>query len=61
VPVVVNLPDAPGVRLVSNVVGVDPAEVAIGTDLIVDFHPIADGWLLPVFRVADPTAKEQPA
>jgi hypothetical protein len=59
--VVVNLPDAPGVRLVSNVVGVDPAEVAIGTDLIVDFHPIADGWLLPVFRVADPTPKEEPA
>ena len=56
-----DLPDAPGARLVTNIVDVDPAEVAIGTDLSVDFHPIADGWLLPVFRVADPTAKEHPA
>ncbi len=66
VPAVVDLPDAPGTRLVTNIVGVDPAEVEIGTELTVDFHPIADGWLLPVFRVADPpatdnTAKEHPA
>ncbi len=66
VPAVVDLPDAPGARLVTNVVGVDPADVSIGTELIVDFHPISDGWLLPVFRVAGPpakasTAKEQPA
>ncbi|GAB2857369.1 Zn-ribbon domain-containing OB-fold protein [Nocardioides pacificus] len=53
VPVVVDLPDAPGARLVSNLVGVDPADVAIGMQLVVDFHPIQDGWLLPVFRVAD--------
>jgi uncharacterized OB-fold protein len=52
VPVVVDLPDAPGTRLVSNVIDVDPAEVHIGTELTVDFHPISDGWLLPVFRVA---------
>lgn len=61
VPVVVDLPDAPGTRLVSNVIDVDPADVRIGTELTVDFHPIADGWLLPVFRVANQTAKEQPA
>ena len=61
IPVVVDLPDAPGVRLVSNVVDVDPAEIQIGTELTVDFHPIADGWLLPVFRVPDPTMKEPPA
>jgi len=71
VPAVVDLPDAPGTRLVTNIVGVDPAEVEIGTELTVDFHPIADGWLLPVFRVAgtagketaakDPMNKEQPA
>lgn len=53
VPVVVDLPDAPGARLVSNVVGVDPADVEIGMQLVVDFHPIQDDWLLPVFRVAD--------
>jgi len=52
VPVVVDLPDAPGARLVSNVVDIDPAEVTIGMALTVDFHPIADGWLLPVFRKA---------
>jgi uncharacterized OB-fold protein len=61
VPVVVDLPDAPGTRLVSNVIDVDPAEVRIGTQLTVDFHPISDGWLLPVFRVARTTAKEQQA
>jgi uncharacterized protein len=59
VPVVVDLPDAPGARLVSNVIGVDPAEVRIGTELTVDFQPISDGWLLPVFRVASRPPKEQ--
>jgi len=53
VPVVVDLPDAPGARLVSNVVGIAPAEVTIGMRLRVDFSPIADGWMLPVFRAAD--------
>ncbi|WGL53994.1 zinc ribbon domain-containing protein [Nocardioides sp. BP30] len=53
VPVVVDLPDAPGARLVSNIIDIDPTEVTIGMQLSVDFHPIADGWLLPVFRRAD--------
>jgi uncharacterized OB-fold protein len=52
VPVVVDMPDAPGARLVSNVVDVDPESVQIGMELVVDFHPISDGWLLPVFRPA---------
>jgi uncharacterized OB-fold protein len=52
VPAVLDLPDAPGARLVSNVVDVAPDEVKIGTRLQVDFTPITDGWLLPVFRVA---------
>ena len=51
VPAVLDLPDAPGARLVSNVVDVAPAEVSIGMSLRVDFSPIADGWLLPIFRV----------
>lgn len=52
VPVVVDLPDAPGARLVSNLIDVEPDEVQIGMELTVDFHPISDGWLLPVFRGA---------
>lgn len=52
VPVVVDLPDAPGARLVSNVIGIDPADVHIGMSLEVDFAPIADGWQLPLFRPA---------
>jgi uncharacterized protein len=56
VPVVVDLPDAPGARLVSNVIDIDPAEVTIGMKLTVDFHPITDGWLLPVFRKARKTS-----
>jgi len=53
VPVVVDLPDAPGARLISNLIDVDPAAVEIGQRLTVDFHPITGGWMLPVFRLAD--------
>jgi uncharacterized OB-fold protein len=52
VPVVVDLPDAPGARLVTNLIDVDPADVHIGMELQVDFHPISDDWLLPIFRAA---------
>jgi uncharacterized OB-fold protein len=58
VPAVVELPDAPGVRLVTNVIDVEPGNVTIGMELTVDFHPITDGWLLPVFRVAPAVDKE---
>ena len=51
VPAVLDLPDAPGARLVSNIVDVAPADVSIGMSLRVDFSPISDGWMLPVFRV----------
>ncbi|OCB24393.1 acyl dehydratase [Mycobacterium malmoense] len=50
VPAVVDLPDAPGARLVSNVIDIAPADVKIGMALRVDFSPITDGWMLPVFR-----------
>jgi len=53
VPAVVDLPDAPGARLVSNVIDIAPTDVSIGMALRVDFSPIADGWMLPVFRAAD--------
>jgi uncharacterized OB-fold protein len=59
VPVVVDLPDAPGARLVSNIVDIDPADVVIGMDLEVDFHPIRDGWLLPVFRAVSTTRRSE--
>jgi uncharacterized OB-fold protein len=49
---VVSLQDAGDARLVTNVIGVDPAEVYIGMPLTVDFVDIADGWRLPVFRPA---------
>jgi uncharacterized OB-fold protein len=51
VPAVLDLPDAPGARLVSNIIDVAPADVTIGMPVHVDFSPISDGWLLPVFRV----------
>ena len=49
---VVDLHDAPGARLISNIIDIDPDEVEIGMSLTVDFHPISDGWLLPVFRAS---------
>lgn len=53
VPAVVELPDAPGTRLVTNIVGVDPETVSIGMRVRVDFTPISDGWLLPVFKTQE--------
>ncbi|TQM11300.1 Zn-ribbon domain-containing OB-fold protein [Pseudonocardia kunmingensis] len=50
VPAVLDLPDAPGARLVSDIVDVDPADVHIGMEVLVLFSPIADGWKLPLFR-----------
>jgi uncharacterized protein len=50
VPVVVDLDDAPGARLVTNVIDVIPDDVEIGMPIEVAFSPIADGWKLPVFR-----------
>lgn len=50
VPTILDLPDAPGARLISNIVDVAPTDVAIGMMVRVDFSPISDGWLLPIFR-----------
>ena len=47
---VLDLPDAPGARLVSNIVGVDPDDVRIDMEVEVFFSPIAEGWKLPLFR-----------
>ena len=58
VPAVVEFPDAPGVRLVTNVIDIEPDDVRIGMALEVDFHPISEGWMLPVFRVARAAEEE---
>ncbi|MDB5445738.1 MAG: acyl dehydratase [Phenylobacterium sp.] len=52
VPVVVDLDGAPGARLVSNLVDVDPETVEIGMKVKVAFNPIRDGWMLPIFTPA---------
>ena len=51
VPVVVDLDGAPGARLIANVSGCDAEEVRIGMRVGVDWTPIADGWVLPNFKV----------
>ncbi|GAC1654296.1 MAG: OB-fold domain-containing protein [Mycobacterium sp.] len=56
---VVDLPDAPGARLVTNIVGIDSGTVTIGMPLHVDFSPIADGWMLPVFRASRPDSPSE--
>jgi len=52
VPVVVDLDGAPGARLVTNLVGVLAENVAIGDKVRVDWNPIQDEWVLPIFRPA---------
>ncbi|MEE1916324.1 Zn-ribbon domain-containing OB-fold protein [Pseudomonas asiatica] len=52
IPVVVELDDAPGIRLVSNLIDIDPAAVSIGMAVTVDWNPITEGWQQPVFRAA---------
>ena len=39
-----------GVRVVTNLVGVDPADIRIGMRLTIDFEPTNDGGSVPVFR-----------
>lgn len=50
VPVVVDLDGAPGARLVTNIVDIAPEDVSIGMAVTVDWNPISDGWVLPIFR-----------
>lgn len=49
---VVELPDAPGVRLVTNIVDVDPDEVHIGMPVAVGWDDVAEGVAIPRFRSA---------
>ena len=41
-----------GTRLVSNVVGIDPAEVRIGTPVEVEFTRVDEELVLPLFHVS---------
>ncbi len=50
IPVVLDIDGAPGARLVSNLVGIDPDKVEIGMTVAVDWHPITEGWVLPIFK-----------
>jgi uncharacterized OB-fold protein len=38
-----------GVRVVTNLVDVDPEDVRIGMPVSVTFAPTVDGWAVPVF------------
>ena len=49
--VVVTLDDAPGVRLVSNLVGATPGEVRVGLPVEVLFDDVAADVTVPRFRV----------
>ena len=46
----VDLPE--GVRLLTNVVGGDPGNVAVGDEVSLDWEPLSDGRHLPLFRAA---------
>jgi len=49
--VVVALDDAPGVRLISNLVDAEPAAVRIGLPVDVFFEPVSADVTLPRFRI----------
>lgn len=57
-PVLVVLVDLDeGVRVVSNLVGVDPSEVRIGLTVDVEFERRGDDWSVPVFRPSSAAAR----
>jgi uncharacterized OB-fold protein len=39
-----------GVRIVTNLVGVEPSDIRIGMRLAVEFEPTSDDGTVPVFR-----------
>lgn len=50
IPAVVELTDAGRVRLTGNLVGVSTDAVNIGMPLDLFWHPVSDGWMVPIFR-----------
>jgi len=49
-PAVIELPDASGVRLISNIVDADPAHIRIGQTVQVVWHTLPDGEVVPRFK-----------
>lgn len=50
VPAVIDLDGAPGARVVTNLVGLNAEDVKIGMRVTVDWNPIREDWVLPIFR-----------
>lgn len=50
VPAIVELDEGP--RLMTNIVGAEPADLAVGMPVVVEFRELSDEWAAPVFRPA---------
>lgn len=53
-PIVAVIQLEEGIRLVSNVVGIDAGQVSIGLQVEVEFEPTVGGYAVPVFRPKGP-------
>lgn len=51
-PIVVELPDVPGIRMISTLVDADPETIHIGQKVVIDWNPLPDGINVPTFRPA---------
>ncbi|MCU1346922.1 MAG: hypothetical protein JWL70_3188 [Acidimicrobiia bacterium] len=49
---VVELAEQTNLRVLSNLVGVDEADIRIGMDLMVDFQELEPGYSVPIFKAA---------
>ena len=49
---VVELAEQPGLKLVTNIIDVPEQGVKVGDTVEVQFRPLGDSFVLPVFRVA---------
>ncbi|MDO8733277.1 MAG: OB-fold domain-containing protein [Actinomycetota bacterium] len=47
---VVELDDQPGLKMITNIVDVDPDSVRVGDRVGVTFNLLGEGFMLPVFR-----------
>ncbi len=47
---VVELDEQPGLKMITNIVDVDPESVRVGDRVEVTFTPLAEGFMLPVFH-----------
>lgn len=54
VPALVDLPDAPGVRLITNVVDVPISQITIGAKLAVMWHNAPNDVTIPMFTLEEP-------